>query len=53
MVTYCKDCRTEFVYCKKASEMHNQCYLLKKDFYKCKCGKIIEEIRTSAGNSFK
>jgi hypothetical protein len=53
MPTYCKECQTEFSHCPKASEMYNKFNITKKDFYQCKCGKVMEETRGMGGASLK
>ena len=50
---YCKECNTEFRHCAKASEMYNKFNILKKDFFQCKCGKVIDETKNPLGTAFK
>lgn len=45
MDIYCKEGMTEFRHCEKASEIYNKFHLVKKDFFQCKCGRVIEETR--------
>jgi len=44
---------TEFRHCAKASEMYNKFNILKKDFFQCKCGKVIDETKNPLGTAFK
>lgn len=53
MPTYCKECFTEFIHCPLASEMYNKFVIIKKDFFQCKCGKVIEETRNPLGITMK
>jgi len=53
MPTYCKECHTEYLHCPKASEMYNKFNYTKKDFFQCKCGKTIEEVRGPPGIVYK
>jgi len=53
MTTYCKECNTEFRHCEKASEMYGKFNIIKKDFFQCKCGRIIEETQNPLNVNYK
>jgi len=51
--TYCKECNTPFRHCEKASEMYNSINVVKKDFFMCRCGRTIDEMRNPLGVNYK